>query len=154
MLLTAPLIVLVKLRIHQSANFNKKEQNHNETTLQLSKENFTKYKTGKQELQINGKMFDIQSISIIGTDYYITGHFDEKEDLLKRALHTASNSPDNKMQFGMFIFQSFNNWIKYSFMPIEIPPLKHHISYKNCSLQSYCNNKYSPPWCSKAEMYP
>lgn len=66
----------------------------NLTTITIKKNNLQWTREGK-EIEVNGKLFDVENISIQGGDYVITGLYDVQEDALLQTLKKSQQAADN-----------------------------------------------------------
>ncbi len=145
LLVIAPLYIIIKIELHKwllSKNTEKIE------TIVLSKEDFTKYKKDKYELNINGKMFDIKSKKFINNYYEIKGSFDIVEDQLLNKFEKAQNAQKLKASLSFFALFTFFNNTNYT-LSLQFPnSVTHQTHYLVYFPVIYYNKTCPPPWCN------
>ena len=91
MLLSVSLLVWQQIIQHQMLEQLEAE---NLTTIVIKKNSFQWTRAGK-EIEVNGKLFDVEEISIKGDSYVVKGLYDEKEASLLQIIKKSQQAPDN-----------------------------------------------------------
>lgn len=91
MLLLVSLLVWQQIIQHQMLE---QLETENLNTIVIKKNSLHFTRAGK-EIEVNGKLFDVEEISIKGDSYVVKGLFDEKEAALLQIIKKAQQAPDN-----------------------------------------------------------
>ena len=131
-------------QIHQHRQDERKSK-HSNAFFAISYPQFQKAKRiTKDEILIDGKMFDIKSITFEYDAVMLYGHFDQKEDrLLAKANHHESKKEDKVKSFKIpFLYvEEIENQSDFSYLTIES---SQHILFSD-HLRSVLQRVDSPP---------
>jgi hypothetical protein len=131
-------------QIHQHRQAERKSK-HRNAFFAISYSQFQKAKRmAKDEILIDGKMFDIKSITFEHDAVILYGHFDQKEDrLLAKANHHESKKGDKVKSFKIpFLYvEEIEHQSDFSYLTIES---SQHILFSD-HLRSVLQGADSPP---------
>jgi hypothetical protein len=107
LLASAPLLVpayfMASRQIIRSQMLEKMEE-QNLVSVEVPAAEFQWYEEGR-EIIINGRMFDVKSITLSDGVYFIRGLFDEKETELKQALQNQQDEQDGNTLYAQQLVQ-------------------------------------------------
>lgn len=97
----------------------------------------------KNEVEINGKMFDVKSITLINNKLILLGHFDEHEDYLISQQKTTKEKVIK--QSTLFVFLFYQNIESISLFKEKIVVSRIPLKYKETTLMNVMNKDIPPP---------
>ena len=135
LIVALPLFFSVTMLVKQGVLQHQRNEKFNKEILQtitVSAENIYWVKAGK-EILFNGKLFDVKSFKTAGSNIYLTGFFDHKEDkLVQRIVKLALQKNQASDSLGSLAIQ-------FLFFPVSIcqPEITYQGSWKFISQQYY-----------------
>ena len=102
----------------------------------------------KNEIRINGKMFDVKEFHYDNEDLVVTGLFDSEEDALEKVVSDLMNAQENRHQTASnsFLLSTlFNDFNKIQVTELELFPKAFDFPEPSYQLLSVSLDKVSPP---------
>ncbi len=141
----SPVFIAYKLLVHKNKVVQNIENNKEVITLNISKEEYNKCKVEENELNIYGKMFDVQSKIEEGDNIKVTGFFDIKEDVLKDTLKHSLKNDTQKKEYSVFAFFFFEEAQVFNCKQLQINNQNHTCKYNSKVCNSLLSNDSPPP---------
>ena len=129
-----------------SFHHQKEKEKKANCVLNFSKDEWKKVNPfGNDELEINGKMFDANSILITKNNIKIIGHFDKKEDEIKSNINNFESEKSKIKQTSFFSFVFYENAFQYNFYKLFFLKKNHSSIYNQSLAIQYIRLDTPPP---------